>query len=296
MNKAFFLITFLFLSTNFVNGYFIDSSSCLVESLPGCVWQETLYDLNAGDGNSSHGKILLSGGLSYLCRNIGGCGSIPYMDSCVNSTGWGSGCYISAYFNESNITYHEIFSYGEENSSISCHGYNYSSCKLDSLSTDLPPEKNKGWTWDFNILCNRLEDFSIVLCYHTGISDCNTTISAGSKQKLSSFFPLECNEIIANESSARLAIDEAFSLSNISEIYSDQQISIKLSNGSQQYRKWDRVGKWGNQTWAINYISQFDSSSNLLNISPIFFEAEMTLMTYDDIVQQVTEIINSTKK
>jgi|GEM_PF-3683835 len=80
--------------------------------------------------------------------------------------------------------------------------------------------------------------------------------------------------------------------------YPSQQVYMVNVTGQQKLGRFDYVAVYGNQRWAFNYVSTNESTSSytyMVNITPSLYVWENTNLTYSDIRQQVTAIINSTK-
>jgi hypothetical protein len=79
-------------------------------------------------------------------------------------------------------------------------------------------------------------------------------------------------------------------------IYSDQQVNIRLTNGTQELGRFDKVAANATQRWAFNYITHGEEFTNMNNITASFFVLEMTDLISSVITQTVEDFIAFTKK
>lgn len=105
------------------------------------------------------------------------------------------------------------------------------------------------------------------------------------------------NDTYAGESQGRTAIENGIRESVIGSaaVYTDQSIYAKYLNNNQYTSNFDKVVKYGNQTWAFNYVMGSDAYSSMLNISTSLYTWEKTNLTTTAITAQVRALINSTK-
>lgn len=79
--------------------------------------------------------------------------------------------------------------------------------------------------------------------------------------------------------------------------FTSQQLYSRLDNGTQKFGKFDWVVVSGNQTWAFNYVSSNEDTSNVTSMSsmaPVLYVWENQNLTVSQIQSQVTSLINST--
>jgi len=103
---------------------------------------------------------------------------------------------------------------------------------------------------------------------------------------------------IANEANGNTAIVQGIRQSVLgtgADIYTDQQIAIRYSNGTQILVSFDKVALSGNQTWAFNYITDGESWSGMSNLSTTVYIWERESLTTVQIRAEVESAINSTK-
>jgi hypothetical protein len=106
---------------------------------------------------------------------------------------------------------------------------------------------------------------------------------------------------LANEEGGRSAILEGIgiSLGGFSyDTYADRQIYARNASDSQKQGKFDEVVVLGNQTWAFNYIPPTDNTNPqtwMFNITPVLYVWEYGNKTYEEIINSVSALINSTK-
>ncbi len=80
--------------------------------------------------------------------------------------------------------------------------------------------------------------------------------------------------------------------------YPDQKIYIRYSDGEQKQGAFDWVALSGNQTWAFNYVTSNDSTSNwtnMANLTNVVYIWENNNMTSTSITESVASFINGTK-
>jgi len=98
----------------------------------------------------------------------------------------------------------------------------------------------------------------------------------------------------ANETSGREAIEEG--INNTIEntiVYTDQQIYTVNLSGSHTIGSFDKVARLDNQTWAFNYITGNETATNVDNLRYIVNIWEKSGMFYQEIIDDVTNFINS---
>ncbi len=59
--------------------------------------------------------------------------------------------------------------------------------------------------------------------------------------------------------------------------------------------RFDKVVASGSKRWAFNYINTTESHVRMFNLTPSFYVLEMANMTTDNIINDVSNLINSTK-
>jgi len=100
----------------------------------------------------------------------------------------------------------------------------------------------------------------------------------------------------ANEAEARTAIETGINNALASPtIYTDQQIYLRDKNNNQDLGTFDKLASSNNQRWAINYITDGESYTNMFNITPVIYVLELTDLTTTEITTQVEEFINITE-
>jgi len=100
----------------------------------------------------------------------------------------------------------------------------------------------------------------------------------------------------SNETAGDAAIETGIlnSLPNAT-IHDEQQVYIRLNNGTQQIGRFDKFVQYGNQRWGINYITEGESYTYMNNVSDVFYVLELEDMFVEDIEDAVEAFINSTK-
>lgn len=106
-------------------------------------------------------------------------------------------------------------------------------------------------------------------------------------------------ETYANESQGDAAIIQGIqnALEPNVAIYPNQTIYIRYPNESQfPSIQFDAIAISGNQTWAFNYITQNETYTNMNNLSTNVYVWEESNLRILDIRNQVSNLINTTKK
>lgn len=81
--------------------------------------------------------------------------------------------------------------------------------------------------------------------------------------------------------------------------YSDQQIYAVDVNNNQDLGKFDWVAVYLNQTWAFNYVTDSDPTSdftNMFNITPVLYVLELQYINSTEITNKVSVLIDETKQ
>ena len=96
-----------------------------------------------------------------------------------------------------------------------------------------------------------------------------------------------------NETIGDAAIEQGIlnSLPNAT-IHDEQQVYIRLANGTQQVGRFDKFVMYNNQRWAFNYVTGNEGYVGMGNVSNSFFVLELEDLFADDIVEQVGAFIN----
>jgi hypothetical protein len=76
--------------------------------------------------------------------------------------------------------------------------------------------------------------------------------------------------------------------------YSDQQVFLRNSSGSQVLGTVDRVVVYGNERWLISYAAENETNPGMFNITPVVYVLEMSNLTFSQISEQVTAYIDGT--
>ncbi len=103
----------------------------------------------------------------------------------------------------------------------------------------------------------------------------------------------------ASETAGDTAISQGINESVIGAVkgYPSQQVYIINSSNDPELGRFDYVAMKDNQTWAFNYISLNEATSNathMANITPAFYVWEATDLNSEEIRQRVATFINST--
>ncbi len=101
---------------------------------------------------------------------------------------------------------------------------------------------------------------------------------------------------VKNETEARQAIAEGITGAiPAAAITTDQQIYIVDQAGQHSLGRFDKTTVSGSQRWAFNYLTGSETFTNIASLLNIVNIWEAQLLTYNGIVQQVTEFIGQTK-
>lgn len=100
-----------------------------------------------------------------------------------------------------------------------------------------------------------------------------------------------CNNVL-NESQARLAIEEGINLVLNEDIFTDKWVYLRYSNNNQDYSQFDKFVTKDNQSWAFNYLSSGDTSSGMSSFDNWIYVWENTSLSYNQIVNQVSNLIS----
>jgi len=116
--------------------------------------------------------------------------------------------------------------------------------------------------------------------------------SSGNENLTSSSGPLEVS-ILKVEVQGEDAIQAGIETSAIwpTTVYTNQQVYLRNSNNDQLLGTFDKVALYSttSQRWAFNYITSVELFINgLFNITPIFYTAEYSEMTF----QQINNSVN----
>ena len=102
--------------------------------------------------------------------------------------------------------------------------------------------------------------------------------------------------IRVSEQQGRQAIEEAINNTIPSaDVYTDQQIYLRYLNSNQSKGEFDKVAILNYQTWAFNYITSGENYTNIQSMGNTVNVWENSSLSYNEIVSQVEEFINSTK-
>ncbi|MFH1133740.1 MAG: hypothetical protein V1735_04565, partial [Nanoarchaeota archaeon] len=170
---------------------------------------------------------------------------------------------------------------------LRCSAFDYPQCKMDNLSY------NGGNTSWFSLDCYTANNYTVKGCYHASPKDCNSSWLNVS-DKVTAAFNISCNQVIANESSGRTAIEEAFDNTGITSRWTNKQVYTR-SSSAQNLGLWDKVARLANHFWTVNYVTLGESWQNATNLSPSLYQAEFAKMTYDQLKEQVEALIDTTK-
>lgn len=77
-------------------------------------------------------------------------------------------------------------------------------------------------------------------------------------------------------------------------VHDEQQVYIRLANGTQQLGRYDKFAVNGSKRWAFNYITSGEQFTNMQNVTPVFYVLEMIDIEVSQIVTTVQGFINGT--
>ncbi len=98
-----------------------------------------------------------------------------------------------------------------------------------------------------------------------------------------------------NETDSNDAIEQGiFNVALNAVIHDNQQVYIRLANGTQELGRFDRFALNGSKRWAFNYITGSEEFTNMKNVTPVFYMLEMIDINFTQVVQSVQEFINGT--
>ncbi len=100
------------------------------------------------------------------------------------------------------------------------------------------------------------------------------------------------------DSNIELGINQS-TIGGLATTFSEKRIYVRTANNTQSIAKFDKIATYGNQVWAINYISSAETTSNFTyttNITPIFYVYEITNLSSTNIITNVKQFINSTRQ
>jgi hypothetical protein len=145
--------------------------------------------------------------------------------------------------------------------------------------------------------------YNATLTYHnfTNLTGGNYIFKAHSQNSLGNINSTEERTVtiesleVANETQGRLAIEEGINNILTGIILTDEQIYIGYISDSSELGVFDKIISYGDQTWAFNYVTDGESSTNIGSLKNIVNTWEHSDLTYEEIVSQVEIFINSTK-
>lgn len=104
---------------------------------------------------------------------------------------------------------------------------------------------------------------------------------------------ITCNAVLS-ESEARQAIEEGINLALSEDISTDKWIYLRYPGNNQAYSQFDKFVTKINQSWTFNYLSSGESASGMRSLDNWIYIWENSSLTYNQIVNQVENFINST--
>lgn len=126
--------------------------------------------------------------------------------------------------------------------------------------------------------------------------------TAGNENKTSTSGALRLNITNLEEADGdrfiELGINDSV-IGGIASIHSEKRIYTRTSNNTQALGKFDKIATYGNQIWAINYITTNDSTSNftyMVNMTPVFYVYEVSNISLTDLRTNVKAFINATRQ
>ncbi len=148
------------------------------------------------------------------------------------------------------------------------------------------------WDWD--------DLFTLPMAYGYHYHSINISFSAEENQppyRTVLLYAYQFEPLVDNETVAREAIEEGINSSTPNAtIYTDQQIYIVNEYGEHSLGRFDKVSVLDNQTWGFNYLTGNETATNMTSLFDVVNIWEEMLLTYSQIVSQVSDFIEGTKQ
>ena len=175
--------------------------------------------------------------------------------------------------------------------------------QLNATIVDLDNDLNNVWITINNtnyFITNHVGD-EYYFIYSSGNYSANDTIdyswyaNDSNGQVINKLGSFDVTTSVNNETQARQAILEGINniISNSTKTY-DQQIYISYLNGTQDKGYFDIFVLYNQQRWTFNYLTGNETLENMTSLRTTINILEMQGLTYNGIVSQVENFINST--